>query len=125
LYYTRQYDEAYLAFLDVLKEREVAFEPSDGLNRSLEWELGLALFYANRFEEAVPHLETVVKSGQLSDRDSARRLLSFSLAKIGRSDAATVWQVDRSSNSATASEALDFQAVLTQSTLQAETESNR
>jgi hypothetical protein len=90
LYLQRQYEAAYAAYQRVLDERKIAFEPSEGSNRGLDWEIGLCLYYAHRYSEAAPHFQAMTSNNGVPEGP-----LSWSLAIAAYARAGQVEEAER------------------------------
>jgi hypothetical protein len=84
LYMQERWDEAYAAFQEVLEERKVAFEPSIGINRNLDWELALCLYYAGHYREAAAHFRAMTANKGVPEGALSWQMAAAAHAKAGQ-----------------------------------------
>lgn len=77
-----KYREAYLAFQESVAERAEAREPARGINRSLDWELGLTAFHSGDYLAAVGHFRIVSERVGVEQREATSYLIR-ALARTG------------------------------------------
>jgi tetratricopeptide (TPR) repeat protein len=83
LYMQQKYYEALRAFEDVLREREIAFEAAESINRPLDWELALSHYYLGNYAAAAGHFTQATKVKGVPEEAHAWPMAVVSYARSG------------------------------------------
>jgi tetratricopeptide (TPR) repeat protein len=83
VYMLKRYDQALIEFNAIMNARATASEPSDGINRALDWELGLCLYYMARYAEALPHFQATTANTGTPEAKEAWPFAIVCLARTG------------------------------------------
>lgn len=84
LYLCSRIDEAKVALRRLVEERGVATEPSWGINRALDWEMGVMLLSEGNASGAIPYLEAATGlPGHIPESKAAWPLLIQAVAQAG------------------------------------------
>jgi hypothetical protein len=78
-------EEALTAFRGVEAERQLATGPSEGINRGIDYEIGMTLAAAHRFEEAREYLERAIQINGVERRYAMEKLIVVR-SRVGAKD---------------------------------------